>query len=92
MPVLDEVGEDYGDEVRFFERLSPEDALALFLGFAAENGVPSKLLRQRYRTVRTCGRTKGSLKFSGSFSKLIRYPLLGIKATPGLPLPEGQMY
>jgi hypothetical protein len=43
---LDEVREDYGDEVRFFERPSPEDALALFLEFAAEKGVPSEIVEE----------------------------------------------
>ncbi len=41
---FDEVVEDYGDEVRFFERPLPEVALALFLEFAAENGVPSEVV------------------------------------------------
>jgi hypothetical protein len=41
---LDEVGEKYGDEVRFFERPSPEDALAFFLEFAAENGVSNDVV------------------------------------------------
>ncbi|MGA7328743.1 MAG: hypothetical protein WBX25_30735 [Rhodomicrobium sp.] len=36
---LAEVQKSYGDEVRFFERPSPQDALALFLQFASEKGV-----------------------------------------------------
>ncbi len=34
-----EVTEEYGDEVRFFERPSAKEALALFLGFARESGL-----------------------------------------------------
>ncbi len=39
---LAEVQESYGDEVRLFERPSPQDALALFLHFASEKGVLSE--------------------------------------------------
>ncbi len=36
---LAEVQESYGDEVRFFERPSPQDVLALFLQFASQKSV-----------------------------------------------------